>query len=76
MDTIGERIKRVRKINELNQIEFSKIIGVSQGTLSEIEQDKYFPSTETIMAIYILVFYHGEWCPSYYIIYTHNKYAS
>ncbi|MGM0881352.1 MAG: helix-turn-helix domain-containing protein [Bacillota bacterium] len=52
MDTIGERIKRVRKINELNQVEFSKIIGVSQGTLSEIEQDKYYPSTETIMAIY------------------------
>ncbi|WP_169088172.1 hypothetical protein [Paenibacillus sp. PL91] len=28
------------------------IIGVYQGTLSGIEQDKYYPSTETIMAIY------------------------
>ncbi|OMC71488.1 hypothetical protein BK126_05260 [Paenibacillus sp. FSL H7-0326] len=25
---------------------------MSQGTLSEIEQEKYYPSTETIMAIY------------------------
>lgn len=52
MNTIGKRVKRIRKMNELNQVEFSKIIGVSQGTLSEIEQDKYYPSTETLMAIY------------------------
>lgn len=52
MNTIGGRIKRVRKINELNEVEFSNIICVSQGTLSEIEQDKYYPLTETIMAIY------------------------
>ncbi|BBH24056.1 hypothetical protein Back11_54010 [Paenibacillus baekrokdamisoli] len=52
MNTIGQRLKRIRKINELNQVEFSKIIDVSQGTLSEIEQDKYYSSTETIMALH------------------------
>ena len=51
MNTIGGRIKRVRKIDELNQVDFASEIGVSQGTLSELEQDKYKPSTDTVMAI-------------------------
>ena len=51
MNTIGGRIKRVRKIDELNQVDFASKIGVSQGTLSELEQDKYKPSTDTVMAI-------------------------
>lgn len=50
--TLGERIKFVRKKNMLNQVEFAKIIGVSQGTLSELEQDKYKPSIETLISIY------------------------
>ncbi|WP_225999805.1 MULTISPECIES: helix-turn-helix domain-containing protein [unclassified Paenibacillus] len=44
MKTIGEKLKGIRKINKLNQIEFSQIIGISQGTLSELEKDKYKPS--------------------------------
>ncbi|MED4354092.1 helix-turn-helix transcriptional regulator [Schinkia azotoformans] len=51
MITFGERIKYVRKSNKLNQVEFAKIIGVSQGTLSELEQDKYKPSIDTIISI-------------------------
>ncbi|MFF2483871.1 helix-turn-helix domain-containing protein [Paenibacillus sp. NPDC058071] len=39
-------------MNSTRLIDFSKSIGVSQGTLSEIEQNKYYPSTETIMAIH------------------------
>ncbi|WHX48558.1 helix-turn-helix transcriptional regulator [Paenibacillus woosongensis] len=35
----------------MNQTEFSHLIGVSQGTLSELEQNKYNPSLETILAI-------------------------
>lgn len=50
--TLGQRIKNVRKRNKLNQIEFAKIIGVSQGTLSELEQNKYNPSIETIISIH------------------------
>lgn len=51
MNIIGSRIKTIRKINGLNQIEFASKIGVSQGTLSELEQDRYKPSTDTVIAI-------------------------
>lgn len=51
MSTLGQRIKMIRKTNKLNQVEFSTILGVSQGTLSELEQDKYKPSIEIVMAI-------------------------
>ncbi|MDH2332608.1 helix-turn-helix domain-containing protein [Paenibacillus polymyxa] len=44
-------MKNIRKLNKLNQIEFSQIIGVSQGTLSELEKDKYKPSLETVIAL-------------------------
>lgn len=48
---LGERIREIRKRNQMNQTEFSQLIGVSQGTLSELEQNKYNPSLETILAI-------------------------
>ena len=38
-DTIGQKIKKIRKTNELNRVEFSKGLGISQGRLSEIEKD-------------------------------------
>jgi DNA-binding XRE family transcriptional regulator len=31
-------VKRLRKMHFLNQVEFAKLIGVSQGSLSDIEQ--------------------------------------
>jgi DNA-binding XRE family transcriptional regulator len=52
VSTLGERIKYIRKTNQLNQVEFAKIIDVSQGTLSELEKDKYKPSLDTIISIY------------------------
>lgn len=52
MLTLGERIKRIRKSNKLNQVEFAKILGVSQGTLSEIEKDKYKPSIDIIISLH------------------------
>ncbi|WP_281884138.1 helix-turn-helix domain-containing protein [Paenibacillus sp. YYML68] len=48
---LGDRIKAIRKSNKLNQVEFSRIIGVSQGTLSELELNKYYPSFETVISI-------------------------
>jgi DNA-binding XRE family transcriptional regulator len=45
----------------LNQVEFAKIIGVSQGTLSELEQDKYNPSIETIISIHNYFKVDLEW---------------
>ncbi|MGR6764075.1 helix-turn-helix domain-containing protein [Paenibacillus polymyxa] len=32
-------MRTIRKTNNLNQIKFANIIGISQGTLSELEQD-------------------------------------
>jgi transcriptional regulator with XRE-family HTH domain len=47
--TIGERIKYIRKLHKLNQINFSETIGISQGNLSEIESGKILPSLETVI---------------------------
>src|SRR5690348_10591976 len=51
MVTIGERVKYVRKIHKLNQVEFSHAIQISQGRLSEIEIGKCNPSAETLISI-------------------------
>ncbi|PWW32685.1 MULTISPECIES: helix-turn-helix domain-containing protein [Paenibacillus] len=51
MKSIGEKLRYLRKLNKLSQIEFSQIIGVSQGMLSELEKDKYKPSLDTIIAL-------------------------
>ncbi|MCP3781569.1 transcriptional regulator [Paenibacillus polymyxa] len=61
MKTLGEKIKIIRKMNKLNQMEFSSIIGVSQGTLSELEKDKYRPSVETIIALKLNFDIDLEW---------------
>ncbi|MEK5321813.1 helix-turn-helix transcriptional regulator [Paenibacillus sp. FSL L8-0644] len=61
MKTLGEKIKIIRKMNKLNQTEFSSIIGVSQGTLSELEKDKYRPSVETIIALKLNFNIDLEW---------------
>jgi DNA-binding XRE family transcriptional regulator len=41
----------VRKLSKINQVDLSSRIGISQATLSELDQDKYKPSVETIIAI-------------------------
>lgn len=51
MNTIGERIKNLRKNNKLTQNEFAKIIELSQGRLSELEQNKTKPSSDTLISI-------------------------
>ncbi|THF72731.1 helix-turn-helix domain-containing protein [Cohnella fermenti] len=48
---LGEKVRFIRKSNELNQKEFSVRIGVSQGTLSDIERGVCLPSCETITAL-------------------------
>ncbi|MDF2650447.1 MAG: transcriptional regulator [Paenibacillus sp.] len=51
IETIGSRIKTIRKLNKINQVDFSNRIGISQATLSELEQDKYRPSVDTLLSI-------------------------
>ncbi|NPV89791.1 MAG: helix-turn-helix transcriptional regulator [Firmicutes bacterium] len=50
MDSIGKRFRQLRKSKGLNQIDFAAAIGVSQGTLSDIEKDKCKPSVETVIS--------------------------
>ncbi|GED33252.1 helix-turn-helix transcriptional regulator [Brevibacillus centrosporus] len=51
MNDIGGRIKYIRKINNMIQIDFAALMGISQGTLSEIEKGKLKPSVETLYEI-------------------------
>lgn len=51
MSEIGYRIKCIRKENNLNQSQFAKSIGISQGNLSEIEMGNSNPSAETLISI-------------------------
>ncbi|PYG87348.1 transcriptional regulator with XRE-family HTH domain [Ruminiclostridium sufflavum DSM 19573] len=48
MDTniIGKRIKKLREKNNLNQLEFSKILNISNTTLSQYEAGNRTPSDE------------------------------
>ncbi|MFD0588740.1 helix-turn-helix domain-containing protein [Paenibacillus sp. GCM10027627] len=52
MNLIGENIRSLRKQVGLTQVEFSKQIGVSQGTLSDIELGNCTPSVETVLSIH------------------------
>ncbi|KRE73925.1 helix-turn-helix domain-containing protein [Paenibacillus sp. Soil750] len=51
MNTIGVKIKQIRKVNYMTQIEFSKLIGISQGAISQIEKGKAKPTIETLQEI-------------------------
>ena len=47
----GERIKKYRLYKGLKGIEFCKIIGISSGSFSDIENEKTKPSADTIASI-------------------------
>lgn len=51
METIGERIKKIRKSNGLTIVDFGKRIGVSNPAVSMMENGKSNPSNQTIVAI-------------------------
>jgi transcriptional regulator with XRE-family HTH domain len=51
MVSIGERIKTIRKENFYTQAEFAKLLAISQGTLSDIENDKCYPSFHTLKSL-------------------------
>ncbi|MFC5531002.1 helix-turn-helix domain-containing protein [Cohnella yongneupensis] len=52
MHSIGERIKHIRKTHDFNQVVFSQMIGISQGTLSDLEKNKFNPSVETMLQLH------------------------
>ncbi|WP_025689627.1 helix-turn-helix transcriptional regulator [Paenibacillus zanthoxyli] len=49
--SIGQRIKQIRNSHSMSQAAFASLIGISQGTLSEIEKGKFNPSVETVISI-------------------------
>ncbi len=50
MDTIGKRIRYVRKINKLSLTDVKDKTGMSTGNLSELENDKFAPSSNSLIA--------------------------
>lgn len=58
---ISERIKNIRKSNKLRQDVFSKKIGITQSTLSEIENAKYFPSEASLKLLESEFGINGIW---------------
>lgn len=50
-ESIGERIKRIRKEIGLSQLDFAKSIGIKQATLSDIERGKIGLSTSLTQRI-------------------------
>ena len=51
-EKIGIRIKNLRVSLRLNQKDFAQTIGISQGTLSDLETGKTKPSADTIFSIH------------------------
>lgn len=51
MMTLGEKIKEIRKENNLNQSEFGKLFGLTQNTITNIENDKRLPTYEILTEI-------------------------
>ena len=49
--TIGEKIKDLRKLNNLTQVELAKKSNISRSYLADIEKDRYNASLETLKSI-------------------------
>ncbi len=50
MDTIGKRIRYARKLNKLSLTDVKNETGLSTGNLSELENDKFAPSSNALIA--------------------------
>ncbi len=49
---LGDRLKKWRLSQKLTLVELSKMMGCTPGPLSEIENNKNYPSVETIAMIH------------------------
>ncbi len=56
METLGKRIKSLRKDAGLTQIEFAKLLFVDKSTIAKYETDKIVPTFE--MIIKLAKFFH------------------
>ncbi|MGK0552624.1 helix-turn-helix domain-containing protein [Enterococcus faecalis] len=51
LDFFGEKLKAIRKSKRLTQLDLSKRLNVSKGTISAYEQGLSYPSIETLVKI-------------------------
>ncbi|MCG8483276.1 MAG: helix-turn-helix domain-containing protein [Clostridia bacterium] len=51
MNTIGSRIKYLRKINNLTVDQLAVLIGLKKGSISSYENNRYEPSAKTVVSI-------------------------
>lgn len=49
--SIGKRIKNLRKLNKLTQVELAKKANISRSYLADIENDRYNASVDTLKSI-------------------------
>lgn len=59
---IGQRLKEYRKTKRIRTItSFSETIGISQGSLSDIENEKTLPSADTLQKIIKITDINAHW---------------
>jgi transcriptional regulator with XRE-family HTH domain len=51
VSTIGQRIKSSRKDKNLSLVKVSELTGLSTGNLSDLENDKFAPSANTLLLL-------------------------
>lgn len=61
MCNLGDRVKKIRLDNSLTQIEFGKMVCLSQPHLSSIENNKERPSKSVIKLISVLFHVDESW---------------
>lgn len=61
MDTIGERIRFLRKKNEMLQDQVAEAIGKTKSNISGYENNKFEPSAQTIIALCKLFSVTTDW---------------
>ncbi|WP_051236983.1 helix-turn-helix domain-containing protein [Paenibacillus pinihumi] len=61
MRTFAERFLYLRKLAGMKQSEFARLINLSQGRLSDIEQGKNKPSADTLIAVVNQFSPSAEW---------------
>lgn len=61
MSSIGNRFKYLRKQLKMTQKEFSAAVGISQGTLSDIEKNNCYPATETLLSVFRYINISADW---------------
>ncbi|MDO5560953.1 MAG: helix-turn-helix transcriptional regulator [Oscillospiraceae bacterium] len=59
--SIGDRIKLIRKKNNLNQSQFASVLGISQTHISKIESNRDIPSDKILRTIGIEFSINFEW---------------